>query len=107
MTSTAKSKENLFFKKFGRELVIRELCKCVFSLTEEEEAKLGWGGGCLGDSCSQGHVNNICPPTLQGVSACWISVTKKPSTGKLDLEIKVSSTRDLVRLDTNYLKNRK
>lgn len=44
MTSTAKSKENMFFKKFGRELVIRELCKYVFSLIEEEEAKLGWGG---------------------------------------------------------------
>ena len=44
MTSTAKPKENLFFKKFGRELVIRELCKYLFSLSEEEEAKLVWWG---------------------------------------------------------------
>ena len=44
MTSIAKPKETLFFKKFGRELVIKELFKYLFSLTEEEEAKLVWGG---------------------------------------------------------------
>lgn len=51
-------------------MVIRTLSKCVFSFIEEEETKLKGG---LEDSCSQGHVNSICPQDAAG-GPCLLGV---------------------------------